>query len=176
MVIWLVGLSGAGKSTIAKEVYTKLKQKRAQTVLIDGDEIRAIFKHDTTPQAYTAESRYQNACRIQAMCQWLDKQQIDVVCSILCVFPEFSQQNRLLFSKYHEVFVDVPLQTLTERDNKGLYQACLQGEMYNVVGIDIPYSPPEQPDLVIQNDFSEQSLVVYTAQILNLLGEDADEL
>lgn len=176
MVIWFVGLSGAGKSTIAKAVYTKLKHKRPQTVLIDGDEIRAIFKHDTTPQAYTPEGRYQNACRIQAMCQWLDKQQIDVVCSILCVFPEFSPKNRLLFSEYHEVFVDVALQTLTERDNKGLYKACLQGDMCNVVGVDIPYLPPEQPDLVLQNDFNEQNLDMYTAQVLNLLGKDANEL
>lgn len=176
MVIWFWGLSGAGKSTIARSVYSQLKKKRPQTVFIDGDEIRAIFKHDTTPAAYTMEGRYQNACRIQAMCQWLDRQQIDVVCSILCVFPEFSQQNRAMFSEYYEVFVDVPIPTLTERDNKGLYQACLTGEMNNVVGIDIPYSPPEQPDLVIHNNFEEQALAVYTAQVLNLLDKNTNEL
>lgn len=174
MVIWLVGLSGAGKTTIAKSVYAELKQRYANTVLLDGDEIRAIFKHDGSRQAYTLEGRKQNASRMQAICQWLDAQHIHVVCSILCVFPEFYQQNRALFSHYFEILVDVPLVQLITRDDKGLYQAHLRGDMPDVVGMDLPYIPPSEPDLVINNDFAADSLVDYTQRILTLVGEHRD--
>ena len=176
MVIWLVGLSGAGKSTIAKALYTELKQLRQHTVLIDGDEIRELFKHDQTAKAYSLEGRRLNAERIQALCRWLDRQKIDVVCSMLCVFPHLSEQNRKDFSKYKEIFVDVPIQKLIERDNKGLYKACLSGETKNVVGIDIPYTAPENPDLVIRNRYDEEDMPMFLNEIMQLISEDADEV
>ncbi|WP_017906239.1 adenylyl-sulfate kinase [Pseudomonas asplenii] len=170
MVIWLVGLSGAGKTTIGRALYASLKQNRPQTVFVDGDEIRTLFRHDQHADAYSLAGRRVNAERIQALCAWLDSQGIDVVCCILSMFQDISDDNRQRFSKYREVFVDVPLDTLIERDDKGLYQSALRGEQVNVVGMDIEYRPPAAPDLVLHNSQLPEDLPGYVAQILQISG------
>lgn len=170
MVIWLVGMSGAGKSTIGRSLYSSLKQVFPQTVFVDGDEIRALFRHDQTDDAYTVEGRRINAERIQSLCRWLDVQNIDVICCILAMFPDISAENRELFSDYREIFVDVPLPVLMQRDNKGLYQAALCGRQCNVVGVDIEYRTPVAPDLVIRNSFDPAVLPEYVSQIRQICG------
>ena len=152
MIIWLVGLSGAGKTTIARELHRQWQAIDAATVLIDGDEIREIFKHDQNPAAYTPAGRRVNGERIAAMSAWLDAQNINAVVSILCIFPDILAANRSRFSGYFEVFVDAPMAALEARDGKGLYAAARRGEMADVVGVDIPFPTPERPDLVIRND------------------------
>ena len=151
MIVWLVGLSGAGKTTIARELHRQWQAREPATVLIDGDEIREIFKHDQNAAAYTLESRRINAERIAAISAWLDDQNINAVVSILCIFPDILTANRSRYSRYFEVFVDAPLADLEARDGKGLYAAARRGEMADVVGIDIPFPRLEHPDLVIQN-------------------------
>ena len=94
MVIWLVGMSGAGKTTIGQALYASLKAQRPQTVFVDGDEIRALFRHDQQADAYSVAGRRVNAERIQALCGWLDGQGIDVVCCILSMFQDISDDNR----------------------------------------------------------------------------------
>lgn len=170
MVIWLVGLSGAGKTTLGKALYASLKQERPHTVFVDGDEVRALFRHDQRPDAYTLAGRRINAERIQALCGWLDNQGIDVVCCILSMFQDISDENRQRFSDYREVFVDVPLDTLIERDDKGLYQSALRGEREHVVGVDIQYRPPVAPDLIVHNSQRLQDLPGYVAQIRQISG------
>lgn len=170
MVIWLVGLSGAGKTTIGRALYASLKQERPNTVFVDGDEVRTLFRHDQRPDAYTVAGRRINAERIQALCGWLDGQGIDVVCCILSMFQDISDDNRQRFSGYREVFVDVALDTLIERDDKGLYQSALRGEREHVVGIDIEYRPPVAPDLTLRNSQRPQDLADYVAQIRHISG------
>jgi adenylylsulfate kinase len=152
MIVWLVGLSGAGKTTIARELHRQWQTRDPATVLIDGDEIREIFKHDQNPAAYTLAGRRINGERIAAMSAWLDAQGINAVVSILCIFPDILAANRNRYGGYFEVFVDAPLAALEARDGKGLYAAARAGKMPDVVGIDIPFPAPEQPDLVIRND------------------------
>ncbi|MCE9925852.1 MULTISPECIES: adenylyl-sulfate kinase [Aeromonas] len=170
MVIWLVGMSGAGKSTIGRSLCASLKQDRPQTVFVDGDEIRALFRHDQIEDAYSLAGRRMNAERIQALCRWLDGQKMDVVCCILAMFPDISAENRELFSDYREIFVDVPLPVLMQRDNKGLYQAALCGRQRNVVGVDIEYCTPVAPDLVIRNSFDPAVLHEYVSRIRQICG------
>lgn len=168
MVIWLVGMSGAGKSTIGRCLYSKLKKDKPGTVFVDGDEIRSLFNHDKVDGAYTLAGRKINAKRIQSICRWLDAQGLNVVCCILSIFQDISDENRNIFSEYREIFIDVPLSVLMERDNKGIYQAALSGLQCNVVGVDIEYFPPEYPDLVILNSFEEVLLPEYVNSIINL--------
>ncbi len=170
MVIWLVGMSGAGKSTIGRSLCASLKEERPQTVFVDGDEIRAMFRHDQIADAYSLAGRRVNAERIQSLCRWLDGQGIDVVCCILAMFPDISDNNRQIFSDYREIFVDVPLSVLMQRDDKGLYQAALCGRQPNVVGVNIEYCPPVAPDLVINNSFDTKLLPEYVSRIRQVCG------
>jgi len=151
-------MSGAGKTTIARQLTAALRRSGKPTVLVDGDEIRAIFKYDENSNAHTVEGRRINAERIQEICQWLDQQEINVVCSILCIFSDILEANRKLFDQYFEVFIDVPRPILEKRDIKNLYAPALRGETKNVVGVDIPFPIPGQPDLRIDNSREDADL------------------
>jgi len=152
MVVWLTGLSGAGKSTIGKELYLQLKEKNPATVFVDGDEIRKVFKHELMPVDYTIKGRKKNAERICEICAWLDRQQIDVVCCMLSIFSESHEWNRMTYSKYFEVYIDAPFEELVKRNPKNLYRLAMNGKVNNVVGIDIKYEAPESPDMIVYND------------------------
>lgn len=151
MVIWLIGLSGAGKTTVAESLCKRMREAGKPVVLVDGDQMRRLFRHDEQQHAHTVEGRRQNAARMTEVCRWLDTQDVNVVCSILSIFPEMRVENRTLFSDYFEVYLSVPMQVLEARDSKGLYAAARAGEIKNVVGIDIPFPEPESADLVIEN-------------------------
>jgi len=146
-----MGLSGAGKTTIGRKVYAQWKKSAPNTVLIDGDEIRKIFGHDSNPDAYTVAGRKENARRISEICAWLDRQGINGVCCILSIFKEMREWNRNHISNYFEVYLDVPFEILVKRDSKNLYSQALEEKIKNVVGVDIPFDPPESSDMVIDN-------------------------
>lgn len=171
MVIWLIGLSGAGKTTIGNALYQHLKLNKEATVLVDGDSIRGIFKHESQ-HAYSLEGRRKSAERLQEICLWLDKQGIDVVCCNLGIFEDINCQNRDIFSTYKEIFIDVDLETLIERDNKGLYKSALNGEQEHVVGIDIHYTAPSWPDLVIKNSQKPQDISHYVEKIITSIDKE----
>lgn len=170
MVIWLIGMSGAGKTTLGRQVYEFWKSQACNTVFVDGDEIRQIFKQDQTPEAYSLERRAANADQIAQLCAWLDRQQINVVCCTLSIFEETRRWNRLQYSKYFEVYIHVPLEILTKRDRKNLYQPALRGELKNVVGVDIPFVPPRSSDLVIDNSSEGLDVATCARRILRDAG------
>ncbi len=168
MIVWLVGLSGAGKTTIGTELWRQWKLLDPATLLIDGDEIRRIFGSSSDLTAYTTEGRRQNANRIVELCMWVDQQSLNAVVNILCIFPEILEKNRTLFSSYFEVFIDAPIEHLKKRDHKGLYSAQEQ-KRGHVVGIDIPFPIPNSPDLTIKNDGPTLSPIDSATDILQQL-------
>jgi adenylylsulfate kinase len=170
MVIWIVGLSGAGKTTIGKAVYEKWRQLAPNTVLLDGDQLRQVFAHDNHKTDYSIEGRRINAQRAIGLCHLLDSQGINVVCCLLSIFEDHRQQNRNTLSRYFEVFVDVPMAELIARDDKGLYRGAVTGETKNVVGVDIPFDRPQSPDLVIENSHQLADIKAYAEQILEAAG------
>jgi adenylylsulfate kinase len=149
MIVWVIGLAGAGKTTIGRELHAVLQARNPSTVLLDGDDVREIMGGDL---GHTLEDRYQNAWRISRLCRYLDRQGIDVVCAILSMFQEHRDWCRSNSSSYFEVAIDVGLNVLMARDQKGLYTGAQEGRIKNVVGIDLPYDPPASADFVVGND------------------------
>lgn len=148
MVFWIIGLAGAGKTTIAKALYSKLKQEDPSTVLLDGDAIREIMGGDL---GFTLDDRRRNGWRICRICKYLSDQDINVVCATLSQFHDQQEWNRSNLNNYFEVYLEVDMDVLIERDQKGLYSGALAGEINNVVGIDMAFSPPYAPDLRLAN-------------------------
>lgn len=167
MVIWIIGLSASGKTTLGRELYKHWKSEAPNTVFLDGDHIRRIFRHENKTQSYTIEERKRNSDRIRELCEWLDKQGINVVCSVLSLFEDAREWNRKTYLKYFEVFIDVPMEILKKREKKGLYEGAASGMIKNVVGVDIPFPRPKNPDFIFDNskddpDFSKTALEILT--------------
>ena len=167
MIIWIIGMSAAGKTAVAKELYPLIKNEHKNTVLIDGDIFRDLHDNDVD---HSVAGRKKNSDRLCAICNFLDKQNIHVVCAVLSIFHEAQQWNRDNYKDYFEIYLDVPFNILTERDPKGLYKAALKGEMPNMVGVDIEFKSPKNPDLVIRNDGSESPKAV-AERIFKVLQE-----
>ena len=166
MVIWLIGLSGAGKTVIGQELFTLFKQNN-NCVFIDGDIIRDIFNNDL---GHSLEDRKKNSRRISRLCHFLSRQNISVVCSILSISHEDQQWNRENIDNYYEVFIDVPLEVLLKRDTKGLYEKALKGEISDVVGVDIEFNDPPNADLVINNT-GENSVIEIAKNIFKSVSK-----
>jgi len=143
MVYWIIGLSGSGKTTLGKAMYEIQKLTAPNTVFIDGDDIRSHF----WDHGHSMEGRKKNGDFICKLCKWLDDQNMNVICCILSVFKEHREWNRKNYSKYFEVYIDVPMDILQKRDVKGIYA----GNKKDVIGVDIPFVVPENPDYVFIN-------------------------
>jgi adenylylsulfate kinase len=149
MVIWIIGLAGAGKTSLGQALYSLLAQRNNATVFLDGDHVRQIMGNDL---GHSTSDREKNGWRICHMCKWLETQDINVVCCVLSMFPEQRAWNREHFSRYFEVFLDVSMDVLEKRDQKGLYSGARSGKIKNVVGVDLPFPGPGEADLTINND------------------------
>ena len=166
MVVWLIGLSGSGKTTIGREVHRILRQSKPNVVFLDGDSVREVMCEDL---GYTLTDRRRNADRICRLCKLLDDQGIDVVCGILSLFEESREWNRSHYSDYFEVYLQVSLDELKRRDPKDLYRKASVGEAKNVAGVDLEFIPPENSDLIIDNGHPEATVEKTTRMILEAL-------
>lgn len=168
MVLWLIGLSGAGKTTLAKEIVSLARRDVSNIVLLDGDIIRELFSYDL---GHSLEDRKKNADRICRLCKFMDDQHIHVVCAILSLFPESRAWNRKNLKNYFEVFIDAPFEQLIERDHKGLYCKALNKEIKDVAGVDIEFAQPTNSDLIIKNDEGKEKLLSFAPMLANKIIE-----
>jgi adenylylsulfate kinase-like enzyme len=165
MVIWIIGLSGTGKTTLATQVVEQIRQLNRKVVLLDGDLVRDLFGNDVD---HTIEGRRRNAERLSFLTKFLADQGIHVVAAVLTIFPEWRRWNRENIADYSEVYLKASMQTLLRRDIKDLYAKAARGEIINVVGVDIPFPEPENPDLVIENDVDLFDFKKLTNRIMSL--------
>ncbi len=166
MVVWITGLSCAGKTSIGTQVYRLLKAKRPNVVFLDGEDVREIMEEDL---GHTIADRKLNAMRISRLCRYLDSQGIDVVCATIAFFHEVQQWNRKHIPEYFEVYVRAPFDILLARDSRGLYRRALAGKIKNVVGVDIELPPPVNPDLILDNDVHVDCFVDLASKVVNAI-------
>ncbi|KKR79526.1 MAG: Adenylylsulfate kinase [Candidatus Nomurabacteria bacterium GW2011_GWA2_40_9] len=149
MVLWLIGMSGAGKTVIGREVYVQLKKTYKNIIFFDGDTIRELMGNDL---GYNISDRKKNANRICRLCHFFDAQGIHVICGILSIFHESQKWNKENIKDYYEVYLKTSLKILQMRDSKNLYRQSQKGETHHVVGMDIKFPEPLNPDLIVHND------------------------
>ena len=165
MLIWVTGLAGAGKTTIATALFEKLKQKCSNIVLLDGDCFREIMGQDV---GYDLNSRKIMAKRMSRLCKYLTDQGTNVICATISMHKEIHEFNHMAIKDYYEIFVDVSMDNLVKQDKKQLYSRALKNEIYDVVGVDLPFDKPENPDLIIDNNVHDQ-LQNKVQRILNII-------
>jgi bifunctional enzyme CysN/CysC len=145
-VIWLTGLSGSGKSTIANIVESKLHTLGTRTYLLDGDNVRHGLNRDL---GFTDADRVENIRRIAEVSSLMVDAGLVVLVSFISPFRAERQLARDLVSdgEFIEVHVDTPLDVAEARDPKGLYAKARRGDLVNFTGIDSPYEPPSSPEV-----------------------------
>jgi len=172
-VVWLTGLSGAGKSTIANLVEKKLHSLGRHTYLLDGDNVRHGLNRDL---GFTEEDRVENIRRVAEVAKLMADAGLIVITAFISPFRAERRMARELMDRgdFIEVFIDTPLSVAEQRDVKGLYQKARAGELKNFTGIDSPYEAPEAPDLYI--DTTAVTAVEATEAIVRwLVSEDVSE-
>lgn len=146
-VYFFTGLSGAGKTTLGGLFYQRMKARKNDVVLLDGDQLRPVFCED---MGYTDADRLKAAWRAFRVCRMLSDQGIDVVCCSISMYSQVRAWNRENIEKYKEIYIKVKQETLLARNQKGLYT-----DGKNVVGVDLPFDEPTCPDVVVENDGGE---------------------
>jgi len=172
MVIWITGLSGAGKTTLAKEIVNQLATENKEPILLDGDQLREIFV-DSTNQAISAHdrsSRLTLALKYSGLARLLSRQGFWVIVATISLFKEVHDWNRKNLKNYYEVFLDTPIEELKKRDSKKIYSRFFGNEISNVAGLDIEVDQPKSPDLLVpfDPDKSVQSIAETIIKSTNL--------
>lgn len=147
-VLWLTGLSGAGKSAIANEVEKRLYGLNKHTTLLDGDNVRHGLNKDL---GFSAADRVENIRRIAEVTKLMTDAGLIVITAFISPFRAERQLVRELLrpGELFEIFVDTPLAVAESRDVKGLYKKARAGQLKNFTGIDSPYEAPLNPELRI---------------------------
>ena len=151
-VYWITGLSGAGKTSIGKLFFKKIKQEEPNTIFLDGDELRLILNVEPS---FSMESRLALSYMYSKLCNLFANQKLNVVIATISMFEEIRAWNKKNILNYNEVYIKVPMNILIKRDQKSLYSKAIKGETNNVIGIDIQFHEPMNPDLICMNDGSK---------------------
>ncbi|MGQ9007317.1 adenylyl-sulfate kinase [Bacillus stercoris] len=149
-ILWLTGLSGSGKSTIANAAARELFEQGYQVIVLDGDNIRHGLNKDL---GFSDEDRKENIRRIGEVAKLFVQQGTIVITAFISPFREDRQQVRELVEdgEFNEVYIKCDLDICEQRDPKGLYKKARNGEIPFFTGIDSPYEEPEAPELVLDS-------------------------
>lgn len=144
--LWLTGLSGAGKSTIADIVEAKLRQIGLKVEPLDGDVIRTNLGKGL---GFSKEDRDINVLRVGFVCNLLTRNGVAVIASLISPYKDIRNQNRELIGDFIEVYVATSVEECAKRDVKGLYQKAFAGEIKGFTGVDDPYEAPDNPEITL---------------------------
>lgn len=170
--LWFTGLSGAGKSTLSEHLARIFRDKQYKVEILDGDEVRTNLSKGL---GFSKEDRDINIRRIGWVCNLLARNGVIAMSAAISPYSEIRSEVRRMHTNFVEVYVSCPLDTLVERDVKGLYKKALAGEIKNFTGVSDPYEPPEHPEVVVHSDTetveqSAQAILNYLKSH-NLIGD-----
>ena len=162
-VIWITGLAGAGKTTLATKLCKRFRQESSSVIQLDGDKLRDLFVGGLGAGT-SREARLKLSFGYSKLCKLLAGQGFIVVIATVSLFKEIHKWNRSNIPVYKEVFLKVPFEELEARDQKGLYSKFHNGEIRDVVGLDIEFDEPLNPDFVFK--YTQGVTAADTSEIL----------
>jgi adenylylsulfate kinase len=165
-VIWMTGLSGAGKTTIAKHLDEALYKKGYVAQILDGDNIRSGINNNLS---FSEEDRYENIRRIAEVSKLFINCGVIIINSFISPTEEIRHMALDIIGQenFIEVFVSAPIEVCEERDTKGLYAKARRGEIKNFTGIDSPFELPQHADVTIRTD--QQTVEESVHQLLDYI-------
>jgi len=166
VTVWFTGLSGAGKTTLAKAVYNELKQQGYKVELLDGDVVRQYLSKGL---GFSKEDRDENIRRIGFVADLLTRNGVITLVAAISPYRATREEVRKQIGDFVEVYVNAPLEVCEERDVKGLYKKARVGEIKNFTGIDDPYEPPLNPEVECRTD--QESIEESVQKVLRKLEE-----
>lgn len=174
--LWFTGLSGSGKTTLSRQIEEILLERGLKVEVLDGDVIRTNLSKGL---GFSKEDRDTNIRRIGFVCNLLTRNDVVAIAAAISPYREIRDENRKLIGSYVEVFCKCPLDTLKERDPKGLYKKVAAGEIKHFTGVDDPYDDPVDPEVLVETDkeSEEESVakIIKTLEILNYIPTSGTE-
>jgi adenylyl-sulfate kinase len=148
-MLWFTGLSGAGKTTLARMIETRLRNRGLKVEVLDGDVVRTNLSKGL---GFSKEDRDTNIRRIGFVCNLLARNGVIAIAAAISPYRDIRDEVRSETGAFVEVFVKCPINVLAERDVKGLYKKAIAGEIKHFTGIDDPYEEPLAPEIIVETD------------------------
>jgi adenylyl-sulfate kinase len=165
--LWFTGLSGAGKTTLARLIETELIARGHKVEVLDGDVVRTNLSKGL---GFSKEDRDTNIRRIGFVCHLLTRNDVVAIAAAISPYREIRDEIREQIGSFVEVYCNCPIDVLAERDVKGLYKKALAGEIKNFTGVDDPYEAPVSAEVVVHtdNESPEESVARIIAKLEDL--------
>jgi len=162
--LWFTGLSGSGKTAIAKLVAQQLLDRGLKVERLDGDIVRQSLTRDL---GFSKEDRDKNIERVTFVAKLLTRNSVAVLCSFISPYRERRAKSRQEIGEFIEVYIECPVEECARRDVKGLYAKAFAGEIGNFTGVSDPYEEPENPEIVCHTaqETPEESMAKIVAHL-----------
>ena len=139
-VLWITGLSGAGKTTTGDLVYKELSKEFLKIKRLDGDVLRKKLKLNRNKKTFTESHRKKNGSTYSKICKDYEKKGYFVIISVMALYNEVYKKNKKCFDNYIDVYLKVPIKELIRRDPKKIYKKFFQKKIKNVAGLDLKFN------------------------------------
>ena len=163
MIIWITGLSGAGKTTLGRSVFTYYKKKFPNTLWFDGETTNLLTDNK---RGYDKKSRINQLKKNIKFYEFCHKQKMNLIVSCLYIDKNFEQRNKKKFKKYFQIYLKANIKDLIKRDTKKMYKKNLKKSKPNIVGYDIKWNGPKFSNMIIKNSYN-QNLKLLTKKIID---------